>query len=326
MKRKYNLFLFGLVMLLFGSSHSFAQKIDMKRVLVDFFKELNSLPKIQVDPMISKNYSLSSIENTKSGHLYLGVPPSSISSSTADTVLNIINSLMNKNYVQAEEFYEKVKNVPNSRILELLIKADKALREFNYDQALQYLDECIRLNPNNEYAYYVRAKILNSLGNTKEAKKNIIYTFALNPNYTFYQIRNKYLLKQLKVELKNRWFVPKWIKTENGYKVQNELWKYYVQALLVFQKYSVAELREITGIANKDIAIRIIAIHVMLHYAKLNSLMDDEMKKIEKIIDKEQLPGFILVEIMPYFWKDFNPLNSIDVEKAFRYFNQYYVK
>jgi tetratricopeptide (TPR) repeat protein len=300
-----------------------AQKIEMKQALVDFFKGLNSIPEIKIDPTISSEYSLYSIENPKPGKLYLGV--ANYSEVDLDNVTKIVNDLISKNFDSAFQLYDQIKDKIQSPVLDYLIAGEKSLRNFEYEKALEYFTKVIELNPANEYAYYERAKILNSLGRTKDAKKDLIMTFTLNPRFKFYYVRNKYLMNQLKIKIKDRWFIPSWKKTDGSYVAKNELWKYYAQAMLIFKNYSVVDLREITGVGNKDVALRILAIHLMLHYVKLNNLMNDEMKKIEKIIDKNMLPGFIIVEIMPYFYNDFEPLDKIDVENARKYFEEFYI-
>lgn len=303
----------------------FGQELDLKKPLVDFFKNLTQLPEIEIKAGISSNYPSSMIDNNRGAHFYVGTNPSDLTQEQKQLILRIVQLLMDKSLDSAVELFEQNREKLPFPALDLLLQGEKAIAAYEYDRALELLTRCIDMNPNNEYAYYLRAKLYNSLGRKNEARQDLITTLTLNPLFAYYQMRNKYLLTQLNVRIKPRWFFPKWQKTENSYQVENEVWKYYVQSLMIFKNYSTSELKEFTGISNRELALHVLAINIMLHYARLNSLMDDDIKKIEKIMKDDQLKGFVLVEILPYFPDNFTPVDVFDILQAKKYFEKFYL-
>ncbi|GAB4169855.1 MAG: hypothetical protein Kow00108_03700 [Calditrichia bacterium] len=320
-RNKFIMILITVVLFLNGVS----QDINMKVILVDFYKGIQSLPEITVNPDVEGFYPLYFDKNPKPAHCYLGKYSEEVPKDVAAEIEAIVEGIFNKDEAISQEKYRAIKDQVNNRSFNLFMQGLSELKNFNFNGAYGLLKKSLEDNPNNDLAFFNTAKILNLLGKKNDAREFIISALALNPKYNYYAVRNAYLLKQLNIEIKPFWFKPKWRIASNAVEVKDVVWKYYIQAYLIFQNYTVQQLFELTNIEKKYLAVHVIAFNVLLHYAKLNDLMTDELKKIEEIQKKGYLIPFINTEILYYFPEQIQPFTNEEIKDIIKYYKDTYL-
>ena len=84
------------------------------------------------------------------------------------------------------------------KIRQLAIEADRYLEEQNYEEAIKYYDEIIRLDPENEAAYNNRGLAYTNLKNYAKAIIDLNKAIDLDPNYKYAHNNRGFLYNSLR--------------------------------------------------------------------------------------------------------------------------------
>lgn len=104
------------------------------------------------------------------------------------TVLVLLIAGCGKEAVPAKVTADKDKNYDVAKFDYLYVEAIKQKVLGNFGDALQYLEQCVKINPKSDAAYYQMSQVVASGGNIHDAKKYLLKAISLEGRNSWYLV------------------------------------------------------------------------------------------------------------------------------------------
>ncbi|MCK5076461.1 MAG: hypothetical protein KAR38_08800 [Calditrichia bacterium] len=305
----------------------FAQSANLKKILVEYYKNQNIEVVFKTNVLITDDYPLLLEKDTKPTYIHFGVKKNQLDSKADHYFAKLNEALKFKDKINEQNYLDSIRKIAPQCPFLLTMFGKQEKSNYNYENAELVFKKVLDDNINDDIAYINLKGIYGNSDRNEEALSVLKMAIVLNPLYAEYRTRHKYLFKNSGLVLKDRWFKPQWkLISENNWEIASPAWEYFVKAYSIFSKYNTEQLFQLTKIQDREIAVFYLAFEVVFHYNTLNKVESKILNRILKIRQDGYLTSFIATEIIPYCPEKWNPWPLGLIEKNKKYYEKYYIE